>query len=84
MCSTQVSKGQTMSNHRDYPKHFPNQTTLIEVREIKTIGSKQLTVKMDEDRYKQLRLNALDKGMTHRDIMLEGFDLWLKVHGTTY
>lgn len=65
-------------------KQLPYQTTLIEVTETNIIGTKSLTVKMDEHRYKQLRLNALDKEMTHRDIMLEGFDLWLKVHGTIY
>lgn len=62
----------------------PYQTTLIEITETNIIGTKHLTVKMDEHRYKQLRLNALDKDMAHRDIMLEAFDLWMKVHGTTF
>lgn len=70
-----------MSSKKD---KSPYQTTVIEVTETSIIGAKSLSVKMDEHRYKQLRLNALEKGMTHRDIMLEGFDLWMKVHGTTF
>ncbi|MEI1665336.1 hypothetical protein ABTN36_16385 [Acinetobacter baumannii] len=60
----------------------PYQTTLIEITETKIIGAKQVSVKMDEHRYSQLRKNALAKNMTHRDIMLEAFDLWLKLNGT--
>ena len=70
-----------MSSKKD---KSPYQTTVIEVTETSIIGAKSLSVKMDEHRYKQLRLNALARGMTHRDIMLEAFDLWVKVHGTTF
>ncbi|HCH8074836.1 TPA: hypothetical protein RP439_003773 [Acinetobacter baumannii] len=50
-------------------ENLPYQTTVIEVTETSIIGAKSLSVKMDEHRYKQLRLNALEKGMTHREIL---------------
>lgn len=64
-------------------ENLPYQTTVIEVTETSIIGAKSLSVKMDEHRYKQLRLNALEKGMTHREIMIEAFDLWIRLHGVT-
>lgn len=73
-----------MTEKKKLAKFNSYQTTIIKVKETKAIGSKNLTVKMDEYRYKQLKRNALEKDMTHRDIMLEGFDLWMKVHGTTF
>jgi hypothetical protein len=36
---------------------------------------------MDDHRYSLLKKNASAKDMTHRAIMLEAFDLWLRLHG---
>lgn len=84
MRSVLVSTGHKMAKQRhNTAKKQTHQTTVIEVTETHIIGSKQLSVKMDEHRYKLLKKNASAKGMTHRDIMLQGFDLWMRVFGTT-
>lgn len=67
--------------HHNTAEKQTHQTTLIELTETHIIGSKQLSVKMDDNRYKLLKKNASAKDMTHRAIMLEAFDLWLRVHG---
>ena len=82
MRSVLVSTGHKVAKHRhNTTDRQTHQTTLIEVTETHVIGSKQLSVKMDDHRYSLLKKNASAKDMTHRAIMLEAFDLWLRVHG---
>lgn len=43
-------------------------------------GSKQVSVKMDSSDYAMMRYVAESLDMTHRDILLEGFTLWLQAN----
>lgn len=43
--------------------------------------SKQLSVRIDGSRYDRLKAAALLHKLSHRDIMVQGLDLWLKKYG---
>ncbi len=44
-------------------------------------GSAQVSVRLDGARYTILRKIAKAEDRTHKDIMIEAFDLWLKEKG---
>lgn len=47
-------------------------------KEVKFIATKQISVKMEGDDYAKLRHAAQKTELSHREILLEGFNLWLK------
>lgn len=47
-------------------------------RNLKVSGSKQVSVKLEPEDYTMLRHCAERSGLNHREIMLEGFDLWIR------
>lgn len=46
-----------------------------------TSDSKALSIKIDGTRYNLLRKASFVTKKTHRQIMLEGFDLWMETYG---
>lgn len=45
------------------------------------LQSAQVSVRLDGTRYAKLKKAGIAFEMTHKDILIEGFDLWLKEKG---
>lgn len=45
------------------------------------LQSAQVSVRLDGSRYAKLKKAGIAFEMTHKDILIEGFDLWLKEKG---
>jgi hypothetical protein len=41
-------------------------------------ATKNLSVKLDSERYRELRLMAVDTGRSHQELMVEAFDMLLR------
>lgn len=44
-------------------------------------GSAQVSVRLDGVRYSKLKKIGQATGMSHKEILTEGFDLWVKANG---
>lgn len=51
-------------------------------QQVKFVATKQISVKMEGEDYAKLRSAAQKTELTHRDILLEGFNLWLKTNAS--
>lgn len=64
-----------------YPPKGAAAPTATNVPAAPPAGPKGLTIKVDSDRYRRLRLLAVDTGKTHQAIMVEALDAYLAALG---